>query len=81
MKVALSKNFDFHEEGKKCKCSLSIACQLPFGLGEVSGDFVGDGLDEMVAHSLKIVNAMLQKGAFRVRSSKYRFSGTKSLQK
>jgi len=61
MKRLLGSDFNFHDEGKKCKCSLNNACELPFALGELSGKYVGNGLDEMLAHALKIVNAMRLK--------------------
>jgi len=69
MKNMLANGFGFHEEGRSCKCSPSypnplnqsysdFACELPFALGEVSGAYIGAGQDEMLAHALKILNAM-----------------------
>jgi len=66
MKLALGIMFDFHGEGRGCKCSLDAPCELqsPFPLGEVSGEYVGQGLtglDQMVAHAIKILKAMTIK--------------------
>jgi len=61
MKKGLGIYFGFHGEGKTCRCSLNIACELPFELGEVSGQYVGKGLDGMLAHAIKIANAMVVK--------------------
>jgi len=61
MKNRLGNVFGFHGEGKSCKCSLDFSCELPFPLGEVSGQYVGKGIDGMLAHAIKIVNAMVIK--------------------
>jgi len=61
MKKDLGSYFEFHAEGKTCRCSLDICCELPFPLGEVSGQYVGKGLDEMFAHAIKIGHAMINK--------------------
>ena len=61
LKGYLGNLFKFHKEGKTCNCSLPIFCELPFPLGEVSGKYTGMGLDGMVAHAIKISNAMLIK--------------------
>jgi len=63
MKEQLGHYFGFHGEGKTCRCSLDVACELPFALGEVSGQYVGKGLDEMLAHAIKIAHAMLIKNS------------------
>ena len=64
MKENLGQAFGFHEEGKEGHCLLEFPCELPFPLGEVSGQYVEKGtagLDAMLAHVLKILNAMLIK--------------------
>ena len=64
MKENLGQAFGFHEEGKEGHCWLEFPCELPFPLGEVSGQYVEKGtagLDAMLAHVLKILNAMLIK--------------------
>jgi len=64
MKKELGKTFGFHEQGKKCSCSLEHGLQLPFPLGEVSGQYLetaGTGLDPMLAHAFSIVKAMIDK--------------------
>ena len=64
MKKKLGRLFGFHEEEKKGHCSSEFPCELPFPLGEVSGEYVekdSTGLDVMLAHALKIINAMFIK--------------------
>ena len=64
MKASLGKAFGFHGEGKSCNCSQEFGLNLPFALGEVSGQYLeiaGTGLDAMLAHSLKISFAMKLK--------------------
>lgn len=75
MRSVLSCLFAFHLEGRSCRCKIvpkeDFACQLPFSLGEISGEYVGKGLDQMLAHAIKIVNAMLGKsGNSRGKSEK-----------
>jgi len=58
MKEVQGFGFGFHREGKTCKCSQDFPCELPLPLGEVCGKYIDKGLDEMLAHALKIVGAM-----------------------
>jgi len=63
MKQTLGSLFKFHREGKRCNClTIASACELPFPLGEVSGQYVGTGLDEMLAHAFKLLITMKLKG-------------------
>jgi len=57
MKIGLGEFFGFHGEGKICDCSLKFGCELPYPVGEVSGQFT-DAIDGMFAHALKIMNAL-----------------------
>jgi len=65
MKKALGIYFGFHEERKTCSCSHDFpahrGCELPFTLGEISGKYIGKGLDGMLAHAVKIVSALCMK--------------------
>jgi len=64
MKKKLGEFFGFHGEGKTCKCSLDSACELPFPVGEVSGQYItvgAAGLDVMLAHAIKIARALFMK--------------------
>jgi len=62
MRRALGNMFDFHGEGKTCSCSLEYGCKLPFPLGELSGQYLGKGIGEMVAHAIKIANVIKESG-------------------
>jgi len=61
LKMYLGQKFDFHKEGKTCACVKEFACELPFPLGEITGQFVGVGLEEMVAHAQKLMIAIKTK--------------------
>ena len=64
MKKVLNNIFGFHGQGKKCNCSLEFGLQLPYALGEVSGQYLeiaSTGIDAMLAHVLKILCAMMVK--------------------
>lgn len=63
MRTGIGRSFGFHCEGKTCDCSEDVLWpgQLPFSLGEVSGKYIGDGRDEMIAHALKLAVAIKMK--------------------
>ena len=61
MRFKLGTEFGFHGEGNTCGCSLEFACYLPFPFGEVSGKYIGPGLDEMLAHAFRLVQAIFFK--------------------
>merc|ERR550519_1186649 len=64
MQLKLGQLFGFHAPGKLCNCrSTKAACQLPFKLGEVFGQYLDEniGLDLMLAHAMKLLYAMCFK--------------------
>jgi len=58
MKKELGEFFDFHKEGRRCECDEEFSCELPFSMGELSGQYAGMGVEEMVAHAQKLVMAL-----------------------
>jgi len=63
MKSKFGELFGLHAAGKSCNCGTKVACQLPFPLGEVFGQYLDEntGLDLMMAHGLKLLYAMSYK--------------------
>jgi len=64
MKIQLGTVFEFHGKGRTCGCSqdcVEAACELPFSLGEVSGEYIGEGMDELMAHAIRLACAMEKK--------------------
>ena len=60
MKIRIASSFGFHAKGKTCTCpsTFSWPGQLPLSFGEVSGQYFGDGRDEMMSHALKLATAI-----------------------
>jgi len=61
MRSVLGCMFRFHKDGNRCTCGIDYACPLPFELGEISGKYIGSGLDQMMGHAIKILCAMRLK--------------------
>ena len=51
----------FHKISGSCECNRENPCQIPFAIGEISGEYRGKEFERIIAHIQKILVAIITK--------------------